>query len=51
MKITFEDYKKLGDILQDYINVDGEHHKQYALEQVAEILDIDLPEHDEGIPD
>lgn len=51
MKITFEDYKKLGDVLTDYVNVDGAHHKQWALEEVAKILDIDLPEHEEGMPD
>lgn len=39
----------IRDLLQDAVTIDGEHHKQWHLERIAEILGIDLPSHEIGI--
>ena len=41
---------RIVDILCDAVTTDGAHHKQWYLEQIAEIMEVALPEHDEGIP-
>lgn len=41
--ITLADYIIMG------ITTDGAHHKQWCLERIAEILNLELPEHDEGV--
>lgn len=40
----------LANLLQEAVQTDGAHHKQWYLEQIAGRLGIELPEHDEGIP-
>jgi len=40
---------RITDMLQAAVTTDGGHHKQWYLEQLAEALEIELPEHDEGI--
>jgi len=40
-----------ADLLQEAVQTDGGHHKQWYLEQIAARLGVDLPEHDPGIPD
>lgn len=45
-------YKAVDDITQiliDGVEIDGGHHKQWALEQIAKKLNITLPEHEKGI--
>lgn len=45
--LTAADKEKIVSAL-DYVWIDGGHHKQYALEQIAEVFGL---EHDsEGIP-
>lgn len=42
----------LGEIakaLSDGVQIDGEGHKQWALEEVARLMGVDLPEHDQGV--
>lgn len=39
----------IKELLEDAVCTDGAHHKQWYLEQIAEALNIDLPEHEEGI--
>ena len=41
---------RIVDILCDAVVTDGAHHKQWYLEQIAGIMEVALPEHDEGIP-
>lgn len=36
-------------LIIDAIDTDGGHHKQWFLEQIAEKLEIELPEHEPGI--
>jgi SMC interacting uncharacterized protein involved in chromosome segregation len=36
-------------IICEAVRVDGDHHKQWFLEEIAKLLHIDLPEHDKGI--
>lgn len=36
-------------MLQKAVTTDGGHHKQWYLEQLAAELEVELPEHDEGI--
>ncbi len=40
---------RIVDALCDAVVTDGAHHKQWYLEQIAEIMEVALPEHDEGI--
>lgn len=40
---------RAGSLLQEAVQTDGGHHKQWYLEEIAKILGIILPEHDEGI--
>ena len=40
---------KLKELLNDGVCIDGGHHKQWALEQIALVLSIELDEHEEGI--
>ncbi len=42
--------KEIHDIVIEYVSIDGAHHKQYALEQICDMLNIELEEHT-GIPD
>lgn len=39
----------LSDLLQAAVTTDGEHHKQWYLEQIAETLGIELQSHEPGI--
>jgi len=41
--------EQLSEILNDAVNTDGAHHKQYYLEKIAEMFEIVLDEHDEGV--
>ena len=43
------DIALLGDLLREAVDTDGAHHKQWYLEQIAERLEIPLPEHKPGI--
>ncbi len=39
----------LTDFLADAVTIDGGHHKQWYLEELATHLGIDLPDHEPGI--
>ena len=41
--LTLESY------LKEAVCIDGAHHKQWFLEKIAKTLNIELPEHEEGI--
>ncbi len=40
---------RIVDALCEAVVTDGAHHKQWYLEQIAGIMEVALPEHDEGI--
>jgi hypothetical protein len=44
-----ETTETVADVVALGLASDGVHHKQWALERVAETLGIDVPEHDPGI--
>lgn len=39
----------IGELVTEAVQVDGDWHKQWFLEQIAERLGISLPDHEEGI--
>jgi hypothetical protein len=39
----------LAELLNEAVQTDGSHHKQWYLEEIAELFEIELVEHDEGI--
>ncbi len=43
--------KKAREIAEYYAMVDGDHHKQYGLVQIAKLLGSAIEFDDEGIPD
>jgi hypothetical protein len=47
--MTPELKKKLEILINDALCTDGAHHKQWYLEQIAELLNIKTVEHEEGI--
>lgn len=56
-RITGEHYAeqnklfKVAELVEDGLSVDGSHHKQYFLSEIAKELDLDvyLPSYEEGI--
>ena len=40
---------EVTELIIDAVNIDGAHHKQWYLEQIAVKLGIELPEHEKGI--
>jgi hypothetical protein len=40
---------EVTELIIDAVNIEGAHHKQWYLEQIAVKLDIELPEHEKGI--
>lgn len=42
-------HQMIEELLGDGVIIDGEHHKQWHLEQVAKHFGVKLPEHDPGI--
>ncbi len=43
-------YQEITDLLTDALYIDGTHHKQWHLEQLADILEIDIAKgYEEGI--
>ena len=49
-RFGFENMTRIADLVRDAVITDGAHHKQWYLEQIAQRLELSLPEHDEGIP-
>lgn len=47
--LTTDKKDLLEDLIKDSVVTDGDHHKQWYLEEIAKLLDIELPEHDSGI--
>jgi hypothetical protein len=45
-----EAFEKLDTLFEKAVTTDGEHHKQWYLEEIAKVLAIELPEHEKGIP-
>ena len=45
---TLNPYTDMRQLLQEAVTTDGEHHKQWYLEEMARLLDVDLPDHEEG---
>lgn len=43
------DEEKLETLLLEAVDTDGAHHKQWYLEQIAEMFGITLQKHEEGI--
>lgn len=41
--------REVEELLVDAVDTPGEHHKQWFLEEIAQRLGIDLPEHEEGV--
>lgn len=41
--------ERVKELLADGVAIDSAHHKQWALEQIAEALSVELPRHEEGI--
>lgn len=48
-RFGFENMTKVADLVRDAVITDGEHHKQWYLEQIAERLELSLPDHRDGI--
>lgn len=48
-ELTAEDVDWLRFVLEQAVNTDGGHHKQWYLEAIAGRLLIDLPDHEAGI--
>ena len=46
MILHYEKYNRIGEMLVDALQTDGEHHKQWYLEQVADELGIFLDDID-----
>lgn len=42
--------RKARELAELYVYIDGSHHKQYALVQIAKLLGSSLEFEDEGIP-
>lgn len=40
---------RVAELLREAVEIDGAHHKQWYLEQVAEGLEVTLPNHEPGI--
>jgi hypothetical protein len=40
---------EVTELIIDAVNIEGAHHKQWYLEQIAVKLGIELPEHEKGI--
>lgn len=40
---------KISGLIKEGIETDGAHHKQWYLEKIADLLNIDLPDHDPGV--
>ena len=49
-RFGFENMTRVADLVRDAVITDGGHHKQWYLEQIAQRLELSLPDHDEGIP-
>lgn len=49
---TEEKLKKIREIVEEAVFTDGEHHKQWYLVQIGDIIgiDVDLEEEDKGMP-
>lgn len=37
-------------LLIQAVQTDGEHHKQWYLEQIANLIGVALPDHEPGVP-
>jgi ribosomal silencing factor RsfS len=48
---TTEKLEKIRALVEEYANIDGEHHKQWALCQIGDIVGIDIDIEERGIPD
>ncbi len=48
-RFGFENMTRVADLVRDAVITDGAHHKQWYLEQIAEKLELSLPEHEAGI--
>jgi hypothetical protein len=44
------DLRELTELLGGAVMNDSAHRKQWYLEKIAFLLEIDLPEHEDGIP-
>ena len=40
---------RIAEMLREAVDTDGGHHKQWYLEQIAEGLEVTLPDHEAGI--
>lgn len=49
LKMTSNEEHTLKDLIREAICTDGGHHKQWYLEKIAQLLKIELPDHDPGI--
>jgi hypothetical protein len=47
--LTISRRKRLRYFLDEAINIDGSHHKQWLLHRIAEVLNIKIESHDDGI--
>jgi hypothetical protein len=43
------EHERLEQLIGDAVTTDGDHHKQWYLEEIAKVFDIELPEHQPGI--
>ena len=46
-----EQIKRAKELAEEYAYVDGAHHKQYALVQIAKLLGSSIKFDDAGMPD
>ena len=49
-RFGFENMTRVADLVRKAVISEGAHHKQWYLEEIARIMEVALPEHDEGIP-
>ena len=47
-KTEAETLRQVETLLREAVRTDGGHHKQWYLEEIARVLEVKLPEHDEG---
>lgn len=44
-----ETAKKISLLVWDALQTDRAHHKQWYLEKIAELMELDMPPHEKGI--
>ncbi len=49
IKVTYAELAQVQELLEEAVNTDGEQHKVWFLERIADVLGVELPNHDKGV--